>query len=111
MTGRGEIGDDSRECVLTELCGCWAPNAGVPPPPKGCDIGRGRGRWSVGTGWVGPGLTRVGLEVFIIQSERRSVFEMAGAPKTAGRGLTDAAPPPPNIALALTSLRQQGEIR
>ena len=79
MTGRGEIRDDSRECVLTELCGCWAPNAGVPPPPKGCDIGRGRGRWSGGTGWVGPGLTRVGLEVFITQSERRSVFEMAGA--------------------------------
>ena len=45
------------------------------------------------------------------ERERRSVFEMAGAPKTAGRGLTDAAPPPPNIALALTSLRQQGEVR
>ena len=81
MTGRGEIRDDSRECVLTELCGCWAPNAGVPPPPKGCDIGRGRGRWSGGTGWVGPGLTRVGLEGFITQSERGGRFLKWRAPQ------------------------------
>ena len=78
---------------------------------KGLRYRKGTGAMVSWDGMGRAGHARAGLEVFIIQSERRSVFEMAGATKTAGRGLTDAAPPPPNIALALTSLRQQGEIR
>ena len=94
--------------VLTELCG-WAPNAGVPPPPKGCDVGNGHGSEAIGRG-------QDTCRARGFQSARAGTrggrFEMAGAVgHDGGGGLTEAAPPPPNIALAPTSLRQHGEVQ